>query len=118
MHDGQGGMSEQTTIVSLAQGGNGLTDWDRLARMSDADVDASIACDDDTFVPADSELGVQVLSSRTRCRIRRRRDGRFSWSVVEGNGTVLAEDRRGAMTRSKARNAALLARRVLMHAAS
>ncbi len=101
-------MSEQLTRVSLAKAGSGQTDWVRLNAMSEAEIIAAIIEDEDSFALSDKDLATVVARFGTkspRAMIRSVRNGRFRWALLSSDGKVIAEDRRGALTRAKARSA-------------
>jgi len=107
-------MNDQFTIVSLDSLPQGRTDWSRLAQLTDSEIEAAIAADEDAFSPSDGELAnaaSYLRMVRSKTKIRPARNGRFRWFAIAADGTVIAEDRLGAMSRAKARAASLAARR-------
>jgi hypothetical protein len=109
-------MNEQFTRVSLAKAGSGQTDWIRVNALTEAEIISAIAEDEDAFALSDKDLALLLARLGTkspRLMIRSGRNGRFRWALLGADGAVIAEDRRGEMSRAKARSAILAYRRAI-----
>ncbi|MBX9664820.1 hypothetical protein [Novosphingobium sp.] len=95
-------MNEQLTRVSLAKAGKGQTDWDRLRSLTDAQIDAAIAADDDSFALVDAELAA-LGNSPARYELRELKSGSFQVVLVSAQGSVLATAHDHFATRDEAR---------------
>lgn len=79
-------MSEHITRLSLdAALDQDRTDWARLRGLTDAEIEAAIAADADSFALEEDSAG-----SATQYRVRKDKTGGWSWSLVGADGKVLA----------------------------
>jgi uncharacterized protein YegP (UPF0339 family) len=116
----RGEMNEQLTRVSLGQAGNGNTDWDRVRTLTDAEIDAAISGDPDTFALSDAELDAIIASKQAdhaRYYILQTRDGHFRWYLMGASGAILAAAYEGAATKEEAQAGIMALRAAAIEAA-
>lgn len=93
-------MSERITRVRLGEAVNeDRTDWNRLRRLTDEELDAAIAADPDTFA-------VEEMSpDQVRYQILGLGPDKWFWRLIDGTGHVLARSDRSFRTQEQARRA-------------
>ncbi len=101
-------MSEHITRVSLDEALDAdRTDWARLASVSDADLDAAIEADTDTFALAEDSANLRWLVFQ---------DGvgkTWRWRLTDATGEAIAESPKNYRLRSEADRAIAVLQRVL-----
>lgn len=114
-------MNEQLTRVSLALAGSGQTDWDRVAALTDAEIDAAIAADTDCYALSELEVAssstVAVSGGQASYVIRRMENGRFRWFLISAKGEILAASYEAAATVEEAQAGIMALRTAAIEAA-
>ena len=82
-------MNETVTRRSLEEAGTGRTDWDRVERLTDAEIDASVAADPDAapVVDADWFAEAELVMPERKQAVSLRIDADvLQWYKAQGPG--------------------------------
>lgn len=93
-------MSGKFTRVSLPVANEGArTDWTRLKSLSDAEIDAAMALDHDSYAIANHRLG--HASGRYHYQMFYDNQGAWRWRLVSEDGTIFAEAAHGFKSKTE-----------------
>lgn len=98
-------MSGKYTRIALDAAFDGdRTDWARLRKLNDCEIDAAIAGDEDSYPLDDAELAAHS-EENFAYQVYRASDSRWHWRLTDRSGQILAQSHGGFATRDAVQEA-------------